>query len=247
MSVQENTLPLNHVAARPPAGDGNQKNDANQKGKPRNGPPRRFLVIGAIIVVLGLFFGIRYWMYASTHEDTDDAYVTGYTHQISSRITGTVQEVLVDDNWHVTGGLVGLPGWGIYNSTKFAVEGLSEALAEELAHLGIRVTLVNPGPFRTNFLGGSLTLTERKIDAYAESAGKTRQYAVNNNQRQVGDPARAAHAIIAAVLAEQPPLHLPLGAFAHERASLKLDQLRTEYAVWRDVALAADFPDEKSA
>jgi hypothetical protein len=92
-----------------------------------------------------------------------------------------------------------------------------------------------------------LTLTERKIDAYAESAGKTRQYAVDNNQRQVGDPARAAHAIIAAVLAEQPPLHLPLGAFAHERASLKLDQLRTEYAVWRDVALAADFPDEKFA
>ncbi|HEX4202570.1 MAG TPA: biotin/lipoyl-binding protein, partial [Chthoniobacterales bacterium] len=104
MSVQENTLPLNHVAARPPEGDGNQKNDANQKGKPRNGPPRRFLVIGAIIVVLGLFFGIRYWMYASTHEDTDDAYMTGYTHQISSRITGTVQEVLVDDNWHVTAG-----------------------------------------------------------------------------------------------------------------------------------------------
>jgi membrane fusion protein, multidrug efflux system len=104
MSVQENTLPLNHVAARPPAGDRNQKDDANQKGKTKNGPPRRFLVIGGIIAVLGLFFGIRYWMYASTHEDTDDAYVTGYTHQISSRITGTVQEVLVDDNWHVTAG-----------------------------------------------------------------------------------------------------------------------------------------------
>jgi membrane fusion protein, multidrug efflux system len=104
MSVQENTLPLNHVAARSPAGDRNQKDEANQKGKPRNGPPRRFLVIGGIIAVLGLFFGIRYWMYASTHEDTDDAYVTGYTHQISSRITGTVQEVLVDDNWHVTAG-----------------------------------------------------------------------------------------------------------------------------------------------
>ena len=104
MSVQENTLPLNHVAARPPAGDRNQKDDANQKGKTRNGPPRRFLVIGGVIAVLGLFFGIRYWMYASTHEDTDDAYVTGYTHQISSRITGTVQEVLVDDNWHITAG-----------------------------------------------------------------------------------------------------------------------------------------------
>src|ERR1700749_2035437 len=104
MSVQENTLPLNHVGARPPAGDRNQKDDANQKGKTKNGPPRRFLVIGAVITVLGLFFGIRYWMYASTHEDTDDAYVTGYTHQISSRVTGTVEKVLVDDNWHVSAG-----------------------------------------------------------------------------------------------------------------------------------------------
>jgi membrane fusion protein (multidrug efflux system) len=104
MSVQENTLPLNRLAARPPAGSANQKGDANQKGKTRNGPPRRFLVIGAVIAVLGLFFGVRYWMYASTHEDTDDAYVTGYTHQISSRITGTVEQVLVDDNWHVTAG-----------------------------------------------------------------------------------------------------------------------------------------------
>jgi membrane fusion protein, multidrug efflux system len=104
MPVQENTLPLNHVAARPPAGSASQDGAADRKGKTRNGPPRRFLVIGAIIAILGLFFGVRYWMYASTHEDTDDAYVTGYTHQISSRITGTVQEVLVDDNWHVTAG-----------------------------------------------------------------------------------------------------------------------------------------------
>jgi len=104
MSVQEHALPPNHVAARPPAASANQKGDANQKGKTRNGPPRRFVVIGAVIAVLGLFFGIRYWMYASTHEDTDDAYVTGYTHQISTRITGTVEQVLVDDNWHVTAG-----------------------------------------------------------------------------------------------------------------------------------------------
>src|ERR1700756_2979339 len=83
---------------RPPA------SNANRADKPTNGPRRRILVMGAVIGVLGLFFGIRYWMYASTHEDTDDAYVTGYTHQISSRITGTVEEVLVDDNWHVTAG-----------------------------------------------------------------------------------------------------------------------------------------------
>jgi len=96
--VKGDATARDQVVARKPAGN------RNHDGKPRNGPPRRVLVIGIVIVILGLFFGIRYWMYASTHEDTDDAYVTGYTHQISSRITGTVEEVLVDDNWHVTAG-----------------------------------------------------------------------------------------------------------------------------------------------
>jgi membrane fusion protein (multidrug efflux system) len=86
------------IATRAPA------RNANQTGKSRNGPPRPFIVIGVSIVILAVFIGVRYWMYASTHEDTDDAYVNGYTHQISSRITGTVEEVLVDDNWHVTAG-----------------------------------------------------------------------------------------------------------------------------------------------
>jgi len=72
--------------------------NANRADKPTNGPRRRILIIGAVIGVLGLFFGIRSWMHASTHEDTDDAYVTGYTHQISSRITATSEEVLLDDN-----------------------------------------------------------------------------------------------------------------------------------------------------
>src|SRR3984893_14279682 len=98
MLVKENPIPPKHVAARPPAGK------TNRADKPTNGPRRRILVIGAVIGALGLFFGIRYFLYASSHEDTDDAYVTGYTHQISSRITGTVEEVLVDDNWHVTAG-----------------------------------------------------------------------------------------------------------------------------------------------
>jgi membrane fusion protein, multidrug efflux system len=98
MPVKENPIPRNHVAARPTV------SGANRADKPANGPRRRILVIGAAIGALGLFFGIRYFLYASTHEDTDDAYVTGYTHQISSRITGTVEQVLVDDNWHVTAG-----------------------------------------------------------------------------------------------------------------------------------------------
>jgi membrane fusion protein, multidrug efflux system len=98
MPALEKATRREQITTRAPA------RNANQTGKSRNGPPPRFIVIGVSIVTLALFFGVRYWMYASTHEDTDDAYVTGYTHQISSRITGTVEEVLVDDNWHVTAG-----------------------------------------------------------------------------------------------------------------------------------------------
>src|SRR5258708_26929707 len=102
MLVKENPIPRTHVADREPAGSANQKDDVNQKGKRRSGPPRRFLVIGAVIAVLGLFFAVRYLLYVSTHEDTDDAYVTGNTHHIISRITGTGEQALVDDNGHVT-------------------------------------------------------------------------------------------------------------------------------------------------
>src|SRR6202012_3663483 len=94
------------------------------------------------------------------------------------------------------GGLVGLPGWGIYNATKFAVEGLSEALAVEVGPLGIRVTIVEPGPFRTDFLGGSLATTAKKLDAYNDTAGKTREAAPGRNRNQPGDPVLAAEAII---------------------------------------------------
>src|SRR4029077_5028454 len=140
------------------------------------------------------------------------------------------------------GGLVGLPGWGIYNSTKFAIEGLSEALATELSPLGIRVTIVEPGPFRTDFLGGSLATARQEIADYEPTAGATRAAASQRNGKQPGDPALAAEAIIKAVAAENPPLHLPLGALAMERASAKLEAMRSEFAAWRDVALSTDYP-----
>lgn len=140
------------------------------------------------------------------------------------------------------GGLVGLPGFGIYNATKFAVEGLSEALAAEVEPLGIRVTIVEPGPFRTDFLASSLTVIKNEIPDYAPTSGVTRANAVARNGKQPGDPVRAAHAIITAVTAKNPPLHLVLGKFAHERATAKFDAIRKDMETWRELGLGTDFP-----
>ena len=139
------------------------------------------------------------------------------------------------------GGLVGLPGWGIYNSTKFAVEGLFEALAVELAPLGIGVTIVEPGPFRTDFLGGSLTATAKILPDYKETAGQTRAATSQRNGKQPGDPALAADAIMKAVISPKPPLHLLLGSFAYERFTTKLDAIRSEMEIWREMTLGTDF------
>jgi NAD(P)-dependent dehydrogenase (short-subunit alcohol dehydrogenase family) len=138
-------------------------------------------------------------------------------------------------------GLVGLPGIGIYNATKFAVEGISEALAAEVAPLGIKVTVVEPGPFRTEFLAGSLALAKNVIPEYEKTAGVTRAGAATRNGNQPGDPVRAAAAIIQAVTAENPPLHLLLGRMAYELANKKISNLQKDIEAWREVTLGADF------
>ena len=139
------------------------------------------------------------------------------------------------------GGIIGIAGFGIYNSTKFAVEGLSEALAHEVAPLGIRVTIVEPGPFRTDFLGGSLAVAGKTLADYDQTSGQTRAGATKRHGNQPGDPVRAAEAIIKAVTSENPPRHLLLGRFAYDQATAKLDNLRKEYEAWREVTLGADF------
>ena len=141
------------------------------------------------------------------------------------------------------GGLIGLPGFGIYNSTKFAIEGISEALAVEAAPFGVKVTIVEPGPFRTEFLAGSLAMAENEIPEYEKTAGTTRAGASARNGKQPGDPSRAAMAIIKAVTSEQPPLHLLLGRFAYEQMADKIARLQKEIETWREVTLTADFGD----
>lgn len=143
------------------------------------------------------------------------------------------------------GGLIGVPGWGVYSSTKFAIEGLSEALATEVAPFGIKVTIVEPGPFRTNFLSNSLKKTEKILTDYKDSSGKLRASTDERNGKQLGDPALAAKSILAAVLSEKPPLHLLLGSLAYELANKKLDSLREEFNLWKDETISSDFPMKK--
>ncbi|MBB5318205.1 oxidoreductase [Tunturibacter empetritectus] len=141
------------------------------------------------------------------------------------------------------GGLIGGQGIGMYNASKFAVEGISEALAAELAPLGIRVTVIEPGPFRTDFLGRSGVIAETKISDYDNTAGNMRKYFAENDGKQKGDPLRAVRAMIEVVESLNPPLHLLLGASALERFRGKLDSWQKEIAAWEPVTVGADFPE----
>lgn len=142
------------------------------------------------------------------------------------------------------GGLTGSAGWGLYSSTKFAVEGITEALAKELAPLGIYATAVEPGYFRTNFLdGSSLTTAKKVIEDYAETSGKMRTQAGEVSYKQPGDPAKLAKAIVTIAYAGQPPVHLPLGndtlkAYRTKTASFELD-----IQEWLDVVTSTDHDD----
>lgn len=141
------------------------------------------------------------------------------------------------------GGLVSFGATGYYHATKFAVEGLSGSLAIELAPLNIKVTVVEPGPFRTDFAGRSIAESKTEIDDYAETAGVRRQKTAEGSGKQPGDPVRAAQAIIDVVAAANPPHHLVLGKSALELARKDLEAKRRDFDAWEKTSLGADFPD----
>jgi NAD(P)-dependent dehydrogenase (short-subunit alcohol dehydrogenase family) len=143
------------------------------------------------------------------------------------------------------GGLIGGAGWGFYNTTKFAVEGFSEALAGEMKPLGVHVTVIEPGPFRTDFLGRSGKLAANELPEYAQTAGKAREYLRTQAGKQPGDPQKAVEAIIAVADSPEPPLHLILGKIALTRFRDKLALWQREIAAWEPVTIDADFPEEK--
>ncbi|MCP9273117.1 oxidoreductase [Mycolicibacterium arenosum] len=145
-------------------------------------------------------------------------------------------------NLSSVGGFVAWPGWGVYAATKFAVEALSEAMTHELAPLGITSVAIEPGPFRTNFLDGtSLSVAEARIDDYADTAGAAREWAVDSNYGQNGDPLMAAKIIVDLASYAELPERIQLGANAVNDVAGKLERTARDQEAWRAISLSADY------
>lgn len=139
------------------------------------------------------------------------------------------------------GGIITMPGLGFYHGSKFALEGISEALGKEVKDFGIRVTAVEPGGFRTDWAGRSMVRVERSIpeyDAIFEPIRATRQA---RSGKQAGDPAKAAQAILQLVDSDHPPAHLLLGTDAVNLVREKLASLGAEIDAWEQVSRSTDF------
>lgn len=139
-------------------------------------------------------------------------------------------------------GFMGFPSSGYYSASKHAVEGLSDSLAMEVKPLGIKVTCVEPGPFRTDWAGRSLRQTRSRIPDYAETAEARMSITSGYSGTQPGDPVRAGQAIIHITELPNPPRHLVLGAWGHDAVTQRLKAKLAEIEAWRDTALATDFP-----
>jgi NAD(P)-dependent dehydrogenase (short-subunit alcohol dehydrogenase family) len=143
------------------------------------------------------------------------------------------------------GGFTVGAGWGIYGATKFAVEGISEALRAELLPLGIHVTILEPGVFRTDFLdSSSLVHMAKRIDEYSGTAGASRAWAESTNQAQAGDPVKAAAAILEIATVQDPPVRLQLGADCVARVEAKLKLVASELGQWRALAMSTAYEQQ---
>jgi len=138
-------------------------------------------------------------------------------------------------------GLVARGGLGMYNSSKFALEGFSESLAQEVVRFGVKVSIIEPGPFRTDFSGESLQRTPVHFAYHAGVTMETREYITNMHHHQQGDPVKAAQIMIGLTEMEEPPLRLPLGNSAIDRAVEKFEHQLAEFKKYEHIARSADY------
>ena len=184
---------------------------------------------------------------ASSHE-TEHVFAVNF-HGPLAVITAVLPYLRGQRSGHIVNvssiaGLAPMAGSGLYAAAKCALEGMSESLAQEVAPLGIKVTLVEPGAFRTDFLSSdSIRRSKDRIEDYDQTAGKNVDHLAAIAGKQAGDPAHAARAILAAVNAEQPPLHLVLGPDALRRTREKLKALSAELDTWQQLSASTDFPN----
>ena len=142
-------------------------------------------------------------------------------------------------------GLVGFQGSGYYAASKHAVEGWSDALLAEVRPLGVHVSCVEPGPFRTDWAGRSLRQTPSAIPDYADTAGARLRATREISGKQPGDPVRAAEAIIEIAQKDAPPRHLVLGGIGYEAVTSQLRRRLSEIEAYRYTSLGADFPEDE--
>jgi NAD(P)-dependent dehydrogenase (short-subunit alcohol dehydrogenase family) len=144
-------------------------------------------------------------------------------------------------NMSAAAAIANYPGFGIYGAAKAAMEMLSESLRAELAPTGIRVMLVQPGPFRTEFVGKSLHTAQQSLPGYERTSGKFRQLIQSMNGKQPGDPEKAAQAILTAVATDAPPLRLVLGKYAHQKVKKRCADVEAERQQWEALGSATEF------
>jgi NAD(P)-dependent dehydrogenase (short-subunit alcohol dehydrogenase family) len=143
------------------------------------------------------------------------------------------------------GGIVSIGGFSLYCATKYAVEGFAEGLRDEAKSFGVKVTLVEPGAFRTDFAGSANMRPVKEIEEYSASIEPLKEYLYGNDGKQPGDPRKAAEAMVAVVESEEPPLRLLLGADAYGVWEQKSAEREADFAAWQEVGLGTAFEGEQ--
>lgn len=203
---------------------------------------------GAIDVLLNnAGYGYRGAVEEGDDEEVADLFATNFFGTVAmskavlpgmrARRSGTIV------NLSSIAGRLAAPGSGYYSASKFAVEGMSDALRKELAPLGIRAIVVEPGAFRTDFAGRSLHQAKANIEDYASTAGPRRKENDTTDGTQQGDPDKGARVLIDVVGRSNPPFRLLLGSDALKNARAELDAQRAELEAWNDMSASTDFPD----